>query len=164
MKKVTLFMGLLALTVSVFCQIGKKNYKGNWEVSDIWEIKPYLYNNEYNEVNSVCRWQNYWYMREDDTRELIPDTLVIQFVFNNYYAADIEFYEPLIKDVDYTFKSVIQYKYGDTDYSYTIKNPKISNPIVVIEQKIPLGKITKDANAEFEDIFVVVPIKIRGIN
>jgi len=159
MKKVALFIGLSALTVSVFSQVRKNNYNENWEVSDIWEVEPYLYNNEYNKGNRVYRWQNYWYMREDDTKELIPDTLVIKFVFNNYYHPDIEFYEPFIKDVYHTFKSVIQYKYGDTDYSYTIKNPKISNPIVVIEQKIPLGKITKDVNTEFEDIFVKVPIK-----
>jgi len=159
MKKVALFIGLSALTVSVYSQVGKDNYNENCEVSDFWVIKPYLYNNEYSEANSVYRWQNYWYMREENTTELIPDILVIQFVFNNYYFDVIDYYEPFIKDVDYTFKSVIQYKYGDTDYSYHIKNPKISNPIVLIEQKIPLGKITKDENTEFEDIFVNVPIK-----
>jgi len=158
MKKVICCFGLLVLTVSVACQVRKDNYNENCEVSDFWEVEPYLYNNKYNEANIVYRWQNYWYGIEPT--ELIPDTLIIMFRFNVNDLHIAEDYAEFIKDVDYTFKSVIQYKYGDTDYSYYVKNPKISNPIVLVEKKVPLGKITKNlGNAEFEDIFVDIPIK-----
>ena len=160
MKKVMFCFGLMALTVSGSCQIRKDNYNKNCEVSDFWEVKPSLYNNEYSKDNRVYRWKNYWYMRESNTKELIPDTLIIQFRFNVNALHIAEDYAEFIKDVDYTFKSVIQYKYGDTDYSYYVKNPKITNPIVLIEKKIPLGKITRNLiNVEFEDIFVNIPMK-----
>ena len=160
MKKIALVIGLLALPISVFCQINKNNYHENCEISDFWEVTTYLYNNEYNKTNEVYQWQNYWYMSEDDTKEFIPDVLVIQFRFNTN-TLYIDEYENFIKKVNYTFKSVIQYKYGDTDYSYHVKNPKLSNPIVLVEQNIPLGKITKnlDKDKTVDDIFVGIPLK-----
>ena len=160
MKQITLFIGLVALNVSVFSQVKKDNYNENCEVSDFWEVETYLYNNEYKETNSVYRWQNYWYMQEDNTKELIPDVLLIRFRFN-INTIYINEYEDFIKNVNYTFKSVIQFKYGDTDYSYHVKNPKTSTPIVLVEQNIPLGMVTKSLkeNEEFEDVFVSIPLK-----
>jgi hypothetical protein len=163
MKKVIIFIDLIILSVTVFSQV-RINYE-QFELSDYWNIKPILYNNHYNESNrdnDVSRWQNYWYYREKNTTELIPDSLTILF-FTSLSLFHIENLDSCIKNTDYTIKSVIQYKYGDTDYSYNIKNPKLSEPIVLMEKKMPLGIITKDMmsglrNSSF-DIFVDVPIK-----
>jgi len=152
----------MVLSINVFSQVA--NYYKKFELSNFWNVRPILYNNGYSEANrsnDVHRWQNYWYSREKNTTELIPDTLTILFFtsLDLYYIEDLE---DSVKDIDYIFKFVIQYKYGDTDYSYNIKNPKLSNPIILMEEKIPLGKITKEMmsglNKPYE-IFVDVPIK-----
>ena len=163
MKKTIIFIGLIVLSTTVFSQV--VNYYKKFELSDYWDVTPYLYNNGYSDANrdnDVHKWQNYWYSREKNTTELIPDTLTIMFFYgiNSIYISD---FNDSIKNIDYIFKSVIQYKYGDTDFSYNIKNPKLSEPIILIEQKIPLVKHTKKVIEGLDKpsfkIFVDVPIK-----
>ena len=163
MKNIIIFLGLVVLSINAFSQV-RINYE-QFELSDYWNIEPYLYNNKYSEANrdnNVHQWQNYWYYKEENTKELIPDILKIMFIIN-LDLFHIEDLDSCIKDTDYTIKSVIQYKYGDTDYSYNIKNPKLSEPIILMEEKMPLGKITKDMMSRLRsssfDVFVDVPIK-----
>jgi hypothetical protein len=49
-----------------------------------------------------------------------------------------------VKDSIYTIKSIINYKYGNYQDSYNVINPKISEDIVIYEQKVNHKKAIKE--------------------
>lgn len=120
-----------------------QSYKIN-EFCEEWYVFPLLYNNYKSDSTWVEHWENYWYYRSSDTTKLIPDTLVISLdLIPSIVILDEEVIKSA-KDSIYIIKSIINYKYGSYQDSYNVINPKLSDNIVIYEQKVNLKKIIKE--------------------
>jgi hypothetical protein len=137
--KTKIFLILFFISIYGFSQ----SYKIN-EFCDEWYILPLLYNNYKSDSTIVKYWENYWYFRSENTNKLIPDTLVISLdLIPSMVVIDEEVLKS-VKDSIYTIKSIINYKYGNYQDSYNVINPKISEDIVIYEQKVNHKKAIKE--------------------
>lgn len=138
--KTKIFLILFFMSIYGYSQFYKIN-----EFCEEWYILPLLYNNYKSDSTKVEYWENYWYFRSSDTtKKLIPDTLVIFLDLTPSMILTDEKVVETAKDSIYTIKSIINYKYGNYQDSYNVINPKISEDIVIYEQKVNLKKIIKE--------------------